>query len=111
MFGIKINEKQFSNKGIQVFVNADFIGIGGQRCGTAWIYNCLEEHPQLCLPFKEINFFIHEEKYAYGTKWYDSYFRKTRNRELAGEVSSLYLYHLEAPDLCLMDEYTVHLTP
>ena len=75
----------------------DFIGIGGQRCGTAWIYNCLEEHPSLCLPFKEINYFTHAEKLAKGDAWYKSHFQRCQNGQFAGEISSLYLYDVDAP--------------
>lgn len=74
-----------------------FLGIGGERCGTGWIYNCLEDHPQICLPYKEINFFAHEEKFAQGYDWYASHFSRCGNR-LSGEVSSLYLYCPEAPE-------------
>lgn len=76
----------------------DFIGLGGQRSGTAWIYNCLEEHPNLCLPEKEINYFVHEDKFSQGANWYASQFASCDPRSLAGEISSLYLYHPAAPE-------------
>ncbi|MQF86295.1 MAG: sulfotransferase [SAR202 cluster bacterium] len=75
-----------------------FIGIGGQRCGTAWIYNCLDEHPELCLPQKELNFFVHDEKYTQGNSWYENQFGSCKSYALAGEMSSLYLYDDQAPD-------------
>lgn len=35
----------------------DFVGIGGQRCGTTWMYVNLERHPQVRFPAgKEIHF-------------------------------------------------------
>tara|TARA_B100000686_G_scaffold57681_2_gene61913 strand:- start:1534 stop:2367 length:834 start_codon:yes stop_codon:yes gene_type:complete len=74
-----------------------FLGIGGQRCGTAWIYNCLDEHPSLCLPQKELNFFVHDEKYDQGTTWYENHFNSCGRATYAGEMSSLYLYDKRAP--------------
>ena len=74
-----------------------FLGIGGQRCGTAWIYNCLDEHPRLCLPQKELNFFVHDEKYDQGAAWYENHFNSCSKTAYAGEMSSLYLYDERAP--------------
>jgi hypothetical protein len=75
----------------------DFIGLGGQRSGTAWLYNCLEEHPSLCLLEKEINYFVHEDKFSKGSDWYESRFASCGPGLLTGEMSSLYLYHPDAP--------------
>jgi hypothetical protein len=36
----------------------DFICIGGQRCGTQWLYDQLEPHPDFWMPpFKELHYF------------------------------------------------------
>lgn len=36
----------------------DFIGIGAPKCATTWIYECLAEHPQICMSRpKEANLF------------------------------------------------------
>ncbi len=38
----------------------DFIGIGVLRCGTTWMYNCLKEHPQICMSRVKETFFFHD---------------------------------------------------
>ena len=70
----------------------DFIGIGAQRTGTSWIYACLYEHPQLCMPFKEIHFFSRERNWKKGIKWYESRFKGCPEDKLKGEFSTSYLY-------------------
>lgn len=74
----------------------DFIGIGGGRSGTSWIYNCLYEHPQLCLPWKEINFFSRDDRFGKGFEWYERHFRTCSRKSLTGEIS-VYLQSMEAP--------------
>jgi hypothetical protein len=39
----------------------DFIGIGAQRSGTSWMHACVYDHPQICMPRKETNFFTLEQ--------------------------------------------------
>ena len=36
----------------------DFLVIGGQKCGTTWLQDNLEQHPQIWLPpTKEVHYF------------------------------------------------------
>ena len=74
----------------------DFIGIGGGRSGTSWIYYSLYDHPQLCLPFKEITFFSRDDHFSRGFEWYENHFRTCSSGKLVGEMS-VYLNSLEAP--------------
>lgn len=76
----------------------DFIGIGAQRTGTSWIYSCLYEHPDLCLPRKEINFFSRERNWTRGFDWYEAIFAECVSGATAGEYSTSYLTHPEAPE-------------
>lgn len=39
----------------------DFVGIGVQRCATTWIYECLREHPEICMPQSKGNGVFKEE--------------------------------------------------
>ena len=41
-------------------IGPDFIAIGAQRSGTSWIRACAYDHPQICMPRKETNFFTSE---------------------------------------------------
>lgn len=70
----------------------DFIGLGAQKAGTSWLYACLYEHPELCLPFKEIHYFSREHHYAKGIEWYERHFESCSQGLLKGEFSTSYLY-------------------
>jgi sulfotransferase family protein len=74
----------------------DFIGIGAQRSGTSWLYACLYEHPQICMPRKEIHFFSRDRNWSRGFEWYESVFAECPSSTIAGEFSTSYLTHAEA---------------
>ncbi len=69
----------------------NFIGIGAQRSGTSWVYACLYEHPEICIPIKEIHFFS-RERFSKGKEWYESHFEKCAPTKIRGEFSTSYLY-------------------
>src|SRR5205809_4065633 len=75
----------------------DFIGIGGQRTGTSWIYACLYEHPEICMPRKEINFFSRERNWDRGFSWYERVFAECPPGAIAGEFSTSYLTDPTSP--------------
>lgn len=75
----------------------DFVGIGAQRTGTSWIYACLFEHPELCLPQKEINFFSRERNWSRGFEWYEAIFAECPPNAHVGEFSTSYLTDIETP--------------
>jgi Sulfotransferase domain len=75
----------------------DFIGIGAQRTGTSWIYACLYEHPEICMPQKEINFFSRAPHWNRGLQWYESIFGECSQSTIAGEFSTSYLTDRETP--------------
>jgi hypothetical protein len=74
----------------------DFIGIGAQRTGTSWIYACLVEHPEICMPQKEINFFSRERHWSRGFDWYERIFAECPPSTLVGEFSTSYLTEAQA---------------
>jgi hypothetical protein len=74
----------------------DFIGVGAQKAGTSWIYACLYDHPELCLPFKEIHFFSRERYVTKGLDWYRNRFDTCKPGQLRGEYSTSYMYTPEA---------------
>lgn len=75
----------------------NFIGLGAQKSGTSWAYTCLYEHPEVCIPVKEIHFFS-RPRYSEGKEWYESHFKKCDAGKLRGEWSTSYLYSEEAPE-------------
>lgn len=77
-----------------------FIGIGVQKCATAWLYNVLAEHPQISMASpqdgdKDTRFFSYF--YDRGFEWYERHFAKHENK-ISGEYSTSYFYSLEAPE-------------
>ncbi|MCR4285481.1 MAG: sulfotransferase, partial [Candidatus Kaiserbacteria bacterium] len=68
----------------------NFIGLGAQKSGTSWAYTCLYEHPEVCIPVKEIHFFS-RPRYAEGKEWYEAHFKKCAEGKLRGEWSTSYL--------------------
>ena len=62
-----------------------FIGIGAQRTGTSWLYACMYEHPQVCMPRKEINFFSRERNWKRGYEWYERVFAECPADAVVGE--------------------------
>jgi hypothetical protein len=75
----------------------DFIGIGAQRSGTSWMYACLYEHPEICMPQKETNFFSRDRNWTRGFDWYEEIFADCEPSAIAGEFSTSYLTTAEAP--------------
>ncbi len=78
----------------------DFIGIGVQKCATAWLYTMLSRHPQVALAWpekndKDIKFFSYY--YDRGIEWYEHHFDDCRG-EVVGEYSTSYFYHTDAPE-------------
>lgn len=72
----------------------DFIGIGVQRAGTSWLYECLRAHPEVFMPTKEIHFF--DMHYNRGSHWYSSKFELAPRSMQRGEYTPDYLSHPEA---------------
>jgi len=82
----------------------DFIGIGVERAGTTWIFECLKEHPQICCSkYKEIKFFSKKtqfsnknDKYQKGLDFYQSYFSHCKEDQIKGEFSPHYFFEKES---------------
>ncbi|MDR4506276.1 MAG: sulfotransferase domain-containing protein [Candidatus Scalindua sp.] len=74
----------------------NFIGIGGQRCGTTWLSSCLRDHPEVCnSKRKEEHFFDHY--YHKGYESYERSFESCSGSKVVGEFSTSYLYDYNAP--------------
>ena len=71
----------------------DFLIIGGQKCGTTWLWNMLKQHPDTDLPMsKEIHYFGGIENFRKGREWYFEHFRDIDPGKLTGEASTTYLF-------------------
>ncbi|MFB5662694.1 sulfotransferase domain-containing protein [Alteribacillus sp. HJP-4] len=68
----------------------NFIGVGGMKCATTWISECLRAHPEVFLSNnKEVHYF---SKLEYkGEKWYFNHFKNSSEYKAIGEFSTSYL--------------------
>jgi hypothetical protein len=72
-----------------------FIGIGAQRAGTTWAYNCLAQHPEVFMSEqKELHFFY--AHYDRGMSWYEEQFAAAGGAIARGEISPDYMYSPDA---------------
>src|SRR5215472_8103927 len=79
----------------------DFLVIGSQKCATSWLYDCLNEHPQICMPRhkREIEYIggqLYKEK---GMDWYLSLLGHCNGEKVKGDVSVEYIVNDESPRL------------
>ncbi|WP_263840138.1 sulfotransferase domain-containing protein [Salinibacter sp.] len=67
----------------------DFVCVGGNKCGTTWLYKMIKQHPKLNVSVnKEPSYFSHH--YQRGEDWYlENWNSDERPR---GEFSTSYLY-------------------
>ena len=77
----------------------DFLYIGGPRCGSTWIYNCLKEHPEIFVPnLKEVQYFNNKlGRYKKGINWYENFFKNINGAKTVGEISPPYLADEKTP--------------
>lgn len=70
----------------------DFIFLGAQKAATSWIFSCIQEHPEICIPVKDIHFFSRENAFSKGIDFYLYNFKKCKPSSIKGEISTSYLY-------------------
>jgi len=75
----------------------DVLIIGGQKCGTTYLYRLLNQHPLMRPAVKKEVDFFDSPKFNKGVTWYRSRFpvpeREDQARTLTGEASPYYLFH------------------
>ncbi len=74
----------------------NFIVLGVPKAATTWIYQCLDEHPKVFVPDKELEFF-RNYRYHYGINWYEQQFAGWQSEKAGGDVSIGYFQSLNAP--------------
>ena len=73
-----------------------FIGLGGQKCASSWLYTVFNDHPDAFVSTpKELNFF--SAVYDRGHQWYERHFVAGAGRAAVGEISPSYLPDRDAP--------------
>lgn len=74
-----------------------FIVIGGQRCGTTWLYGMLKKHPELFFPEKKELHFFNGDNYQ-DLDLYENYFEPADPDKICGEATPDYLAHIKVPE-------------
>ena len=72
----------------------NFFVVGAQKCATTSLYYYLREHPEIYLPMdKETKFFVRDDEYIKGIKYYESeYFSDYNGEKAIGEIDPDYMY-------------------
>lgn len=74
-----------------------FIGIGGHKCATTWLSECLRDHPDVFMTDpKETKFFL--KNWDKGIDWYIAHFSGSRKYKARGEFTSHYIYFETVPE-------------
>ena len=69
----------------------DFLIIGAMKSGTTSLFQLLERHPGIFVPYwKEPQYFSRDHKFNLGEKWYTDNFFDAREDQLIGEASTCY---------------------
>jgi hypothetical protein len=77
----------------------DFVIIGAQKSGTTWLFECLDEHPEIFVPAeKELHYFCQEDDCRFSTKhkgieWYVAQLRPGPSFKISGELTTDYMYY------------------
>ena len=76
-------------------VKPNFVGIGGQKCASTWISECLRSHPEIFMSSpKELRYFVDNE--SKGIEWYLKFFEDASSYRYRGEFASNYIYWPES---------------
>ena len=74
----------------------DFLIVGAMKSGTSTLAHCLRQHPQICMPEKELHFFDaqgrFEQRWTYGREWYEAQFPLGSPGATYGEKTPTYSY-------------------
>lgn len=75
-------------------IKPTFIGIGGHKCASTWLSECLRYHPEVFMSSpKEIHFYSYDENHD--LEWYLNHFKDSGIYKARGEFSATYLQYPE----------------
>lgn len=70
--------------------------VGCQKTASTWLYQCLQEHPQVFVPQKDaIHYF--EINYYKGLEWYKQWFKDVESQEVILDPTPSYIRCYQAP--------------
>lgn len=74
----------------------NFLIIGGVRCATGWMAQCLREHPNVFVAPDETHFF--DRHYDRGREWWlETYFAEYTSEKAIGDKTASCLYYPDVP--------------
>lgn len=82
----------------------DFMCVGAAKCGTTWLYQMLNQHPDIFIPdCKEVHYFnaFHPETLKpnlnnkHDLTWYHHHFQEALPHQLKGDFSTTYFRELD----------------
>lgn len=82
----------------------NFMVVGAQKSGTTWLFECLDEHPEVFVPrVKEVHFFDLPEESRFsqrhrGIEWYLGLFPDDPVYKARGEVTPDYMFYPHVVD-------------
>ena len=76
----------------------NFLIIGAQKSGTAWLAKNLRQHPDIFIHNGEIHFFP-ENNFIRGVEYYKKYFIEANGQKVLGEKSTSYLWVSHSPEI------------
>lgn len=77
----------------------DFMVVGAQKAATTWLFECLDEHPEIFVPVrKELHYFCNLDDCRFSSKnkgmdWYLSQFDSNKEVKFVGELTTDYMYY------------------
>ncbi|MDY6829440.1 MAG: sulfotransferase [Pseudomonadota bacterium] len=71
-------------------MNIDIFHIGPQKCATTWVYECLQEHPQIFCP-KSDSIHYYDVHYQKGNRWYESWFLNAQSGQKLYDPTPSYI--------------------
>jgi hypothetical protein len=68
----------------------ELVGVGPQRAGTTWLFECLRDHPELCFPRAVKETFFFDRHFASGWAWYLAHFDAPGPGQRLAEIGPTY---------------------
>lgn len=75
----------------------ELVGVGPQRAGTTWLFECLRDHPELRFPREVKETFFFDRHFGNGWGWYLGHFGAAGPGERLAEIGPTYFADPEAP--------------
>ena len=64
--------------------------VGAMKAGSTTLMNYLRSHPEVGIPYKEVNYFSNDSRYSKGIKWYSKWFENYSSKKMIGEKTPGY---------------------